>query len=114
MKKFKPTPSTKDKRKKTWKYWGKLRKYPLFEVGVKSGDVFSGYKPAVEIAKMAKSGVGTVWDLDLATLDILTGLLVEARKVLVSTSDAREAALERAVQKGIKVPYFFKEAQCTK
>lgn len=69
---------------KTWKAWADdCKHYPVFEVGVHDGDVFSENKPRIEATKYHAGGIGSIWSLDLEATDKLIVMLETARKELI-------------------------------
>lgn len=64
---------------KSWKAWGKTRKYPMFEVGITDRDIFRPGKPLIEATKNHLGGIGSVWTFDLESVDKLIIMLLYAR-----------------------------------
>ena len=72
-----------DSRTKSWKAFGKSRKYPVFEVVTKPGDILSSWKPHIEVTKNHAGGIGSVWSLDLEAIDKLIVMLLIAREKFI-------------------------------
>lgn len=73
---------------KSWKAFGNKDNHnPVFEVGVHRGDVFSDppYWPRIEATKYHAGNIGSVWMLDLESVDKLIIMLLAAREMLLKT-----------------------------